>query len=122
MKKLRRVLLIIAIVVLVLVLLLAGYLFIGVNWHYFFDIRSHAAPYDRRIIDVATVDSGIRYEISYMGGRVDYVEYNAERECIAAEGITPIDFDRRNLWGYWSYEDFVAAYGDYHVDTGDMAF
>ena len=122
MKKLSKVVRIVLIVLLILVLLLAGYFFVGMNWHYFFDLRSQAIPYDRMVIDTFTTDSGVRYEIAYMDGRVDYVEFNADRECVASQGITPIDFDRRSLWGYWSYEDFVAAYGEYHVDTGSMVF
>lgn len=87
------------------------------NGHYFFDIRSSAVQ-----VHAVPADGVYRYEISCMDGRVGYVEYNDKRECVAAEGVTPIDFDRRNLWGYWRYEDFVADYGDYHVDTGNMVF
>lgn len=122
MKIFRRVLAILAVVLLVLIILAAGYLFFALNRHYFLDLRSDAGAYDRILLDIQHEDGVVRCEAAYADGRVDYVGYNADRECVAAQGITPIHFDRRNMWGIRSYEEFVTLYGDYHVDTGNMVF
>lgn len=122
MKKSHRILLIVGVVLLVLVILLTAYFFIGVNAHYFVNLRDNAVADSGWRIDAQHADGIVRYEMEYLDGRVDYIEYNANRECVASEGITPIHFDRQNMWGIWSYEDFVAEYGDYHMDNGNMVF
>ena len=122
MKKVRKILLIVGAVLLALVILLTGVLFVSANGHYLFNLRAGAQPYDGIRLDATHADGVARYEIAWFDGHVNFIEYSADRECIAAEGVTPIHFDRNNMWGIWSYEDFVAAYGDYHVDTGSGAF
>lgn len=122
MKRFRKVMLIVGAVLLALVVLVAAYFFVGVNGHYIVDLRSHALPVGARVTQAEHDGGVVRQEIVRADGRVGYVEYNANRECIAAEGIEPIHFDRRNVWGIWSYEEFVALYGDYHVDVGNMVF
>ena len=122
MKKLRKILLIILAIVAVLVLALTAYFFIGVNRQYFFDLRSQAVPYDRGMLDSTPTENGMRYTIDWYDGSADWIEFSADRKCVSAKGITPIHFDQRNFWGIWSYEDFVAEYGDYHVDIGCNVF
>lgn len=120
MKKVRKILRIIGAVLLALVVLATGYLFIGLNGHYIFNQRSEARPYKGHRMEATHADGVVRYEIGYFDGSVDYIEYNADRECVASEGIEPIHFDRDNMWGIWSYEQFVATYGEHHVDVGSM--
>lgn len=120
MKKVRKILLIVGAVLLAAVVLAAGFCFVAVNSHYFFDLRSGAVPYNRIRMDVTHADGGVLCEIGYFDGSTDSIAYNTNRECVAAEGIEPIRFDRNNLWGVWSYKDFVALYGDCHVDIGSM--
>ena len=122
MKKVRRILLVVGAVLLTLVSLLTAYVFVAVNGHYLFDLRGEATPYKGLRMEATHADGVVRYEIGYFDGSVDYIEYNADRECVAAEGIEPIHFDRDNMWGIWSYEDFVATYGEFHVDTGSGTF
>ena len=122
MKKTRKMLLIVGAVLLTLVILGTGYLFVAVNGHYLFDLRRGAEPYNGLRMDRKVLDNTIRYKIGYADGRVDVVEYANDRSGCAVMGIDPIDFDRRNMWGIWSYEDFVATYGDYHVDVGSGSF
>ncbi|MBQ8556406.1 MAG: hypothetical protein IJ438_11125 [Clostridia bacterium] len=117
MKKVKKLLLLAAAVMLAAVVLLTGYIFVVLNWQYLFDLRSHALPYN----DVIRTAEGVRVEHPYHDNE-DYMEFNEERELLRSEGFTPIEFNHRNLWGYWSYEAFVAEYGEYHIDLGSMAY
>lgn len=131
MKKLGKVLLIILAVVVALALALYAYLLVVYNHHFLFDLRA-GAPAATRYVTVTQVEEGTRVEFydSYVNMQrknghnpaVPYVIFNDDREIVKAIGITPIDFDRKNCWGLWSYEDFVAEYGRYHKDIGDNIF
>lgn len=122
MKKLRKILLIVLAVVAALVLALTAYFFIGVNRQYFFDLRSQAIPYNRGVLKSTPAEGSVRIKMEWFDGSADWIEFSADRQYVSSKGITPIHFDRRNFWGIWSYEDFVAEYGDYHVDIGDNVF
>jgi len=119
MLKWKKLLALAAALMLAAALLLAGYIFVGLNWHYLFDLRSSAEPltYSRPSLTVHAAAEGVRAET-----RDAYAEFSRDRALLHAEGVTPIPFDRRSLWGVWSYEDFVAEYGTYHVDLGYNAF
>ena len=122
MKKARKILLIVGTVLVTLVILVTAYVFVAVNGHYLFDLRRGATPYNGLRMERELLDSTVRYRIAYADGRVDVIDYTLDRTRCAAEGFEPIHFDQRNMWGIWSYEEFVATYGDYHVDAGSGAF
>jgi len=121
MKKLRKVLLILFSVLMALILLCVGYIFVCVNAQFFVDIRAAANPPRLYEQSITQSDDGIRIE--FEDGRVmKSAVFNGARECVRAVGFTPITLDRRNLWGLWTYEDFIAEYGRPHgeVPTSDI--
>ena len=121
MKKLGKVLLILLAVVAALALLAFGYVFFVLNHHFLIDLRSLADAPSKYSVTVTEVADG--YKASVRGGNPNrYVVYNADREVVRAVGVTPIDFDRRNFWGLWTYEDFLTQYGEPHdvIPTSDI--
>lgn len=106
----------ILLIVLAGVVLLMLYIAIMSNWHYWADMRSFAEPWgaDR---DLTQTDQGVRFEV-YCGGE-RHVVFDANRNVVEADGFSPLAFDRRNLWGVWSYDAFVAAYGKPHFYIGN---
>ena len=119
MKKARKILLIIGTVLLAAALLWVGCIFTSLNWQYIFDLRSQAEPYTGSWITTVATDEGVRVEIPADDG-VKYVEFSTDRKPVEAQGVTLIAFDHRNLWGYWSYEGFMAEYGEYHAELGNI--
>lgn len=113
MKKLRKVLLILLAVIFVFFL---WALILG-SENYWADMRADAKPLWTDI-DLTKTEQGTRYEIGYFD-RTAYVVFDENRQVVEADGITPINFDRRNFWGLWSYQDFVAAYGESHYYIGN---
>ena len=113
MKKLGKVPLIILAVVVALALLAFGYVFFVINRHFLIDLRSIADAPSKYSVTVTETDR--EYKAAVRGGNPHrYVVYDADRKVIRAVGVTPIDFDRRNFWGLWTYEDFLAEYGEPH--------
>ena len=131
MKKLGKILLILLAVAAALALALYAYLLVVYNHQFLFDLRDRA-PAATRYVTVTQVEEGTRVEFydsyvnmqrqSGMNPSVPYVVFNENREIVKAVGITPINFDRKNCWSLWSYEDFVAEYGRYHKDIGGNIF
>lgn len=117
MKKLGKVLRILLAVLMVLVLLFCAYIFFVLNHHFLVDMRSLAPVSNRYSQRLIQVEDGVKFIVDD-----GYVVFNADRQVVEAVGVTPIDFDRRNCWGLWSYEAFVAEYGSYHEDIGDNVF
>ncbi len=121
MNKLGKALLIVLSVVLTLALLAFGYVFFALNHHFLADMRSIASAPRKYDVTVTQVDEGTRVELRN-GKSGKYVVYNDEREVVKAVGITPINLDRRNFWGLWTYEEFLAEYGAPHdvLPTSDI--
>ena len=113
MKKLRKVLPIILAVVAAFFLLA---LVLG-SQPYWEDMRANARYYGPDP-DLTQTEQGMRYEIGYFD-HTAYVVFNENRRVVEADGITPIHFDRKNMWGLWSYEAFVEAYGGPHYYIGN---
>ena len=118
MKTLRKILLIAAAGALAFFL---GALILG-NDDYWIDMRKHAQLSRRAYYEGSQPENEIRVE--WCGGEHPaYVVFDKQkRQVIEAYGVTPIHFDRKNMWGIWSYEAFVEAYGEpqTYVDSTKM--
>ena len=125
MKKLGKILLILLAVAAVLALALYAYLLVVYNQQFLFDLRDRA-PAVTGYVTITQVEEGTRVEFyapyTDKGRSVPHVIFDENRQVVKAVGITPINFDRKNCWGLWSYEDFVAEYGRYHKDIGSNIF
>ncbi len=127
MKTLWKIIRTFLIILLVLILLLAGYFVVATNAHFLVDFRKNAAAPNGYDATITRTADGVRVELwsldvrdrEMQGMQVTYpfVVFNEDREVVRAVGCDPIDFDRRNLWGLWSYEDFLAEYGGPHGEV-----
>ena len=127
MKKLWKILQILLAVAALFVLLLLGYVFVGTNLHYVADFRKAAGVPNTFDVTITQTSEGVRVELWSMetmlkiaegqAAKYPFVVINQDRKVVRAGGCTPIDFDRRNLWGLWTYEDFLALYGEPHGEV-----
>ncbi len=121
MKKALKWILRIAITLVVLAALwfLVG-IFLAGNHQFFIPLRSGAEQVNYGVHGgqpkVDRLEDEVRVEFA-----PDCVRFSLDREVIEAEGITPIHVER-TLWGIWSYEDFIARYGEPHGDVGSGVF
>ena len=114
MKKLGKVLLII---LAALVLAFSLWALIMGSEPYWIDLRAQARRYGADP-DLTQTEQGMRYEIGYFD-RTAYVVFDENRQVVEADGIAPIHFDQKNMWGLRSYEAFVEAYGEPHYYIGN---
>ena len=118
MKIFKKVLRIIGIAAAILALLFAGLLILHKNWHNLVDLRAHAKACDGGVI-IEQLSNGVRVQSPYSE---DYVVFNSNRECVESSGITPIEFNHRNMRAYDGYDAFKAEYGVEHLDWGSGVF
>ena len=115
-KKAATVLLI---TLLTLMLLYGVFVAVWMNWHYIVDLRAVADGHEHFRIEIEHLEDGVRVSFPYTD---NYVVFSDDRECVEAQGITPIEFNHRNMRGYDGYEDFAAEYGPHHYDLGSGVF
>ncbi len=84
---------------------------------YWTDVRAGAEPWGDDP-DLTQTELGTRFEIRDFD-RTSCVVFDENRQVVEADGITPIDFDRRNFWGVWDYDAFVEMYGKPHFYIGN---
>lgn len=113
MKKLGEILL----TALAVVLALSLWALILGSKPYWTDMRAGAKPWGTDP-DLTQTELGTRFEIGYFD-RTAHVVFDENRQVVEADGITPIDFDRRNLWNIWDYDTFVQMYGKPHFYIGN---
>lgn len=113
MKKLGKILLILLAVVLALFLFVLA---LG-SKPYWTDVRSSAKPWETPD-ELTSTAQGTRFERQF-ADHTACVVFDENRQMVEAEGITPIDFDRKNFWGLWSYDAFVEVYGEPHFYIGN---
>ncbi len=118
-KALKRIL---RIVIILLALAALGFLLLLLmagNHQYVLPLRSDARQAD------GYVNSTLQTVMTAEGRQVQlpsgYVLFSPERQVIEAVGVTPIRLSR-TLWGTWTYEDFIARYGEPHCDIGHNVF
>ena len=115
MKKLGKVLLIVCIAVCIAAAIL---IFLYRNWHSLVDLRALAKACDGGVI-IEQLSDGVRVQSPYSE---DYVVFNSNRECVESSGITPIEFNHRNMRAYDGFDAFKAEYGEEHFDWGSGVF
>ena len=114
MKLFKKVLRVVGIAAALLVLLCAGLLLLHRNWHNLVDLRASAQACDGGVI-IERLSDGVRVQSPYSE---DYVIFNSDRECVESSGITPIEFNHRNMRAYKNYKAFKAEYGAEHIQWG----
>ncbi len=117
-KRFKKVLMIVGIAAAILVLLFAVFIFIYRNWHNLVDLRAHAQACDGGVV-IERLSDGVRVQSPYSE---DYVVFNSNRECVESSGITPIEFNHRNMRAYDGYDAFKAEYGAEHIQWGSGVF
>ena len=118
MKIFKKVLMIVGIAAVILALLFVGFLFLYRNWHSLVDLRVCAQACDGGVI-IEQLSDGVRIQSPYSD---DYVVFNSNRECVESSGITPIEFNHRNMRAYDGYDAFEAEYGAAHIQWGSGVF
>ena len=111
MKRIVKILLAVAAA---LALLYAGMLFMYYNGHNIVDLRQFAKASDGGVV-IERLSDGVRVQSPYSD---DYVIFNSNRECIESSGITPIEFNHRNMRAYDGFDAFEAEYGEPHIQWG----
>lgn len=102
----------------VLILFLAGTLFMYEHRHNIIDLRRSARTPDGGVI-IERLSDGVRVQSPYSD---DYVVFNSKRECTESSGITPIEFNHRNMRAYDGFKSFEAEYGEPHILWGSGVF
>lgn len=104
-----------------LVAAITALLFVGFlyqNWHSLVDLRAFAQACDGGVL-IERLNDGVRVQSPYSD---DDVVFNSNRECIESSGITPIEFNHRNMCAYDGFDAFEAECGEPHIDWGSGVF
>ena len=91
------------------------------NQVYWSDVRGDATAWPSYENDLAVTEQGVRFEKTFFDNTTAFVVFDRARQVVAAEGFAPIDFDRKNFWGLWTYDDFLESYGESHFYIGNSS-